>query len=109
MPKAKRHKSLLKRITISKTGKARHMKAGFKHLRSAKSPDRRRRLRKGGWVDSADTKRLSRMVFQRIRGKSQPRSAITRSPNPEERAERNAETREANKAAREAYFAQAQG
>lgn len=109
MPKAKPHKSLLKRLVFSKTGKARHTAAGYKHLRSAKSPDRLRRLRQGSWVDSADTKRLSRMVFMRLRGSQQPKSAISRSPNPEERAEQVAEARKANQAAREAYFAQAQG
>lgn len=109
MPKAKPHKSLLKRVRVTKTGKVRHAKAGYKHLRSAKSPDRLRRLRSGSFVDSSDTKRLSRMIFQRLRGASQPRSALTTSPNPEQRAERVAEAREANKAAREAYFAQAEG
>ncbi len=109
MPKAKPHKSLLKRIRITKTGKVRHAKAGFKHLRSHKSPTRRRRLRKSGWVEGADTKRLSRMIYMRLRGAGQPRSAIRRNPTPEQRAERVAAAREVNKAAREAYFAQAQG
>ncbi|GAB4520871.1 MAG: hypothetical protein Tsb0013_24330 [Phycisphaerales bacterium] len=107
MPKAKPHKSLLKRLVLSKTGKARHTAAGYKHLRSAKTADRKRRLRRGSWVDSADTKRLSRMIFTRLRGKQQPKSAITRSPNPDERASRVAEARERNKAAREAFFADA--
>ncbi len=107
MPKAKPHKSLLKRLVITKTGKARHTAAGYKHLRSGKSPDRLRDLRRGSWVDSSDTKRLSRMIYVRLRGAQQPKSAMTRSPNPTERAEKVSEAREANKAAREAFFADA--
>ena len=107
MPKAKPHKSLLKRLVLTKTGKARRNAAGYKHLRSAKSPDRLRRLRRGSWIDSSDTKRLSRMIYVRLRGKQQPKSAITRSPNPEERKAKVAEARERNQAAREAFFANA--
>lgn len=95
MPKLKRHKSLLKRLRFTATGKAKHAKAGSKHLRSSKSPKRLRRLRKASYVSSADARRLSRMVNQRIRGKDQPRAALRRSLSP---AERKAK-REAAKAA----------
>ena len=95
MPKNKPHKGLLKRVTITKTGKVRHAKAGFKHLRSGKSPKRLRRLRRGGYMSSADTRRLSKMLFRRLRGREQPITAIRRSPSP---AERKAK-REAAKAA----------
>jgi large subunit ribosomal protein L35 len=95
MPKNKTHKGLLKRIRITKTGKVRHAKAGFKHLRSAKSPDRLRHLRRGGMLDSADTKRLGKLLFRRLRGAQQPRSAIRRNPTPAERAEKRAEARKA--------------
>lgn len=95
MPKVKTHKALLKRIKISKTGKVNHNKAGYKHLRSAKSPTRKRRLRGGSLASTADAKRLSKLLFMRLRGRDQPRSAIRRSPSP---AERKA-AREAAKAA----------
>lgn len=85
MPKAKPHKGLLKRIRISKTGKVKHNSAGYKHLRSSKTPTRLRRLRRGSYMSSAETKRLSRLLMRRLRGAQQPRSAIRRSPSPEER------------------------
>ncbi|MCB9843773.1 MAG: 50S ribosomal protein L35 [Phycisphaeraceae bacterium] len=85
MPKAKPHKGLLKRIRISKTGKVKHNCAGYKHLRSAKTPTRLRRLRRGAYMSSAETKRLSRLLMRRLRGAQQPRSAMRRSPSPEER------------------------
>ena len=96
MPKNKPHKGLLKRIRITKTGKVRHNKAGYKHLRSHKSPDRLRRLRKGSVMSSADTRRMSKLLFRRLRGKDQPRSAIRRNPSPAERAEMRAKAREAS-------------
>ncbi|MEM9083655.1 MAG: bL35 family ribosomal protein [Planctomycetota bacterium] len=95
MPKVKPHKGLLKRISITKTGKVRHRKAGSKHLRSAKAAKRLRRLRSGSYVSSASTRRLSKMIFRRLRGREQPLTAIRRSPSP---AERKAK-REAAKAA----------
>lgn len=99
MPKNKTHKGMLKRIRITKTGKLRHKKAGSKHLRSAKSPARLRRLRKDGFMSSAEAKRLGRLLNRRLRGATQPRSAIRRSPSPEER---RAKREAARKAAAEA-------
>ncbi len=81
--KTKPHKGLLKRIRISKTGKVTHASAGFKHLRSSKSATRLRRLRKGDYMSSADTRRMSKLLFRRLRGREQPRTAIRRSPSPE--------------------------
>jgi len=95
MPKVKTHKGLLKRIRITKTGKVRYNRAGYKHLRSHKSPDRLRRLRRGGFMESADTKRMSKLLFRRLRGANQPRSAIRRNPSPQERAEMRARAKEA--------------
>lgn len=94
MPKNKTHKGLLKRIRITKSGKVRHNRAGSKHLRSAKSPNRLRRLRGGSMMASADAKRLSRLLFRRVRGKNQPRSSIRRSPSPTQRAEMRARAKE---------------
>lgn len=96
MPKTKSHKGLLKRIRFTKTGKARHKRAGCKHLRSAKTPKRLRRLRKETYMRTADARRLSRLAGRRIRGAEQPRTAIRRSPSP---AERKAMREEAKKAA----------
>ncbi len=85
MPKMKTHKGLMKRIRLTRTGKARHKQAGAKHLRSAKSPKRLRRLRKEAYMKTSDAKRLSRLLGIKIRGREQPRSAVRRSPSPAER------------------------
>lgn len=95
MPKAKPHKGLLKRIRITKSGKVKHNKANYKHLRSHKSPSRLRRLRKQSFMSSAETKRLSRLLMRRLRGAQQPRSAIRRSPSPEQRREMREAARKA--------------
>lgn len=83
--KAKPHKGLLKRIRITKTGKIRHRSANFKHLRSSKSGKRLRQLRKNPFLSSPDAKRLERLLFRRLRGRTQPRAAIKRSPSPAQR------------------------
>jgi large subunit ribosomal protein L35 len=98
MPKNKTHKGLLKRVRVTKTGKVRHAKAGFKHLRSHKSGKRLRRLRRGGICRASDTQRMSKLLFRRLRGKNQPRSAMRRNPTPEERKAKRAAAREAAKA-----------
>ncbi len=99
MSKNKSHKGLLKRIRVSKTGKIRHKSANFKHLRSHKSGQRLRRLRKGSFMASADSKRLEKLLFRRLRGRTQPRAAIRRSPSPaESKARKEAKAAEAAKA-----------
>lgn len=85
MPKNKAHKGLLKRIRISKTGKARHRSAYHKHLSSHKSGKRLRHLRKDPYMHSSDAKRLEKLLFRRLRGRNQPLSAMKRSPSPEQR------------------------
>lgn len=85
MGKNKTHKGLLKRIRISKTGLVRHRKAGSKHLKSTKSAKRLRRLRGGSWMSTAESKRLSKLLFRRLRGKEQPRTSLRRSPSPQDR------------------------
>jgi large subunit ribosomal protein L35 len=85
MPKNKLHKGLLKRIRISKTGKVRHRAAGHKHLRSGKGGKRLRRLRKDPYMANPDAKRLEKLLFRRLRGRTQPRTAIRKSPSPAQR------------------------
>ncbi len=85
MHKNKPHKGLLKRVRITKSGFVRHNRAGYKHLRSTKSPNRLRRLRGGSVASDPDAKRLSRLLYRRLRGKTQPRTALRRSPTPSER------------------------
>lgn len=95
MPKNKSHKGLLKRIRISKSGKIRHRMAGHKHLRSGKGGKRLRQMRKDPYMASADTKRLEKLLFRRLRGRTQPKAAIRRSPSPaQRRAAREAAAKE---------------
>lgn len=82
MRKNKPHKGLLKRIRISKTGKVRHRSACHKHLRSGKGGKRLRQLRKDPYMANPDAKRLEKLLFRRLRGRTQPRTALRRSPSP---------------------------
>lgn len=85
MPKCKSHKGTLKRIRISKSGKIRHRSANHKHLSSRKSAKRLRQLRKDPFMSNPDAKRLEKLLFRRLRGRTQPKSAMRRSPSPEQR------------------------
>lgn len=87
----KPHKGILKRMRISKTGKVKHKSANSKHLKSAKSPSRLRRLRKDRFLKSTETKGLELLLFRRLRGREQARSVIKRSPSPAERKAAQAE------------------
>jgi len=86
MPKTKPHKGLAKRIRISKTGKVRHRSAFHKHLSSHKSGKRLRQLRKDPMVANPEAKRFEKLLFRRLRGRTQPRASIRRSPAPGEGA-----------------------
>jgi large subunit ribosomal protein L35 len=91
MPKNKNHKGLGKRMRITKSGKIRHRSANHKHLRSGKGGKRLRQLRKDPYMSSADAKRLEKLLFRRLRGRNQPKTAIRRSPSPAERKAQRAE------------------
>lgn len=81
----KPHKGLLKRVRVTKSGLVKHKSANSKHLKSGKSPNRLRKLRKSRFALSTEGENLQLMLHQRIRGIDQPRTAIRRSPNPEQR------------------------
>lgn len=85
MPKNRPHKGFLKRVRISKTGKVRHRSAYHKHLSSAKSGKRLRQLRKDRYAANPEAKRFEKLLFRRLRGRTQPRTALRRSPNPAQR------------------------
>lgn len=87
MPKMKTHKGLLKRVRLTRTGLARHKKSGCKHLRSHKSPKRLRRLRQDSYASTAVTRRLTRLLGTKVRGREQPAGSVRRSPSPAERRE----------------------
>jgi len=84
MPKNKSHKGLLKRVRISKTGMVRHRSANHKHLRSGKGGKRLRQLRRDPYMANPDAKRLEKLLFRRLRGRTQARAALRRSPSPAE-------------------------
>jgi len=54
MPKLKTNRSAKKRIRITKTGKAKHFKAGRGHLLTLKSAKRRRHLGKAGFISKGE-------------------------------------------------------
>src|SRR3954468_10694322 len=85
MPKNKNHKGLLKRMRITKSGKIRHRSANHKHLRSGKGGKRLRQMRNDPYMSSADAKRLEKLLFRRLRGRTQPLTALRKSPSPAER------------------------
>lgn len=85
MPKNKLHKGLLKRIRISKTGKVRHRSAYHKHLSSHKTGKRLRQLRRDTIVSSPEAKRFEKLLFRRLRGRTQPRASVKVSPSPAQR------------------------
>lgn len=87
MPKNKIHKGLLKRVRISKSGKVRHRSAFHKHLSSHKSGKRLRQLRKDRYAANPDAKRFEKLLYRRLRGRTQPMSALRSSPSPEARRE----------------------
>ncbi|HED54974.1 MAG TPA: 50S ribosomal protein L35 [Phycisphaerales bacterium] len=85
MPKNKIHKGLLKRVRISKTGKIRHRSAYHKHLSSHKSGKRLRQLRKDRFAANPEAKRFEKLLYRRLRGRTQPRASLRSSPTPEAR------------------------
>ncbi|RMH13033.1 MAG: 50S ribosomal protein L35 [Planctomycetota bacterium] len=91
MPKLKTHKGLLKRVRITKTGKVRHRSAFHKHLSSHKSGKRLRQLRKDPYAANPDAKKFEKLLWRRLRGRTQPRTALKRSPSPQARAAMRAE------------------
>lgn len=91
MPKAKNHKGLLKRIRITKTGLVRHRSANHKHLRSGKGGKRLRQLRKDPFMSNPEAKRIEKLLFRRLRGRSQSRATLKKSPTPAQSKARRAE------------------
>jgi large subunit ribosomal protein L35 len=54
MPKLKTNRSVKKRIRITKSGKAKHFKAGRRHLLTGKRAKRKRLLGKPGFVSKGE-------------------------------------------------------
>ena len=95
MPKNKPHKGMLKRVRITGTGKVKRRSAFHKHLSSHKSGKRLRHLRKDRYLAGSDAKKYEKLLFRRLRGREQARSALRRSPSPEQRRAMRAAAAEA--------------
>jgi large subunit ribosomal protein L35 len=62
MPKVKTKRGLAKRVKMTGTGKIRRYRAGKSHILTKKSRARKRRLRRGDLIHSADLKRIRRLL-----------------------------------------------
>ncbi len=62
MPKMKSNRAAMKRFRKTGTGKIRRRKAYASHILGKKSPKRKRRLRQGTLVDTADRRKIDRML-----------------------------------------------
>ena len=62
MPKLKTKKGIRKRFRVTKSGKIKHGKAGKGHLNSSKEEERKRKLKKPGYVDKTQVKMIKRML-----------------------------------------------
>ncbi|MBI4126029.1 MAG: 50S ribosomal protein L35 [Deltaproteobacteria bacterium] len=62
MPKMKTRKSAAKRFRSAGKGKFKFKKAGLRHLLSARTTNRKRNLRRGGYVSKANQKQVEGML-----------------------------------------------
>ncbi len=62
MPKMKSNRAAYKRFGKTGSGKLKRRRAYHNHILTKKSSKRKRTLREGTLVDSADVKRISRML-----------------------------------------------
>jgi len=62
MPKMKTHRGAAKRFKTTGSGKVARSRNNKQHILTKKSPKRKRRLRKGALVSSADEKRIKQMI-----------------------------------------------
>jgi large subunit ribosomal protein L35 len=62
MPKMKTNRGARKRFKATASGKIKRRKAFKSHILTKKSRDRKRRLRKGAYVDKTDAPRIKRLI-----------------------------------------------
>ncbi|MDK2985522.1 MAG: large subunit ribosomal protein [Clostridia bacterium] len=62
MPKMKTHRGAAKRFKRTATGKIKRKKAYKSHILGKKTAKRKRNLRKSGLVNSADEKRINKLI-----------------------------------------------
>ena len=62
MPKIKTHKGSAKRFRVTKNGKVKRGKAYRSHILNKKSTKRKRKLRKGGYLATANAATIRSMI-----------------------------------------------
>jgi len=62
MPKIKTNKSAAKRFSFTKKGKIKRRQSFSRHLATAKTAKRKRKLRRAGLVDKADAGRIKKLM-----------------------------------------------
>jgi ribosomal protein L35 len=86
MGKFKPHKGLLKRIRITKSGKIKGRVANGSHLRSPKSPDRIRGMRKARYLSNKGVlKRVTHLLGRSVTSAQQPEAQQERTESPRRR------------------------
>lgn len=62
MPKMKTHSGAKKRFKLTKSGKVKRACANKAHILNKKSTNRKRRLRKGGYVDVSNERAIKLLI-----------------------------------------------
>lgn len=62
MPKVKSHSGAKKRFRVSGSGKVKFSKAGRGHFLTEKSSNRRRKIKKGSFVNGKHAENIKRMI-----------------------------------------------
>lgn len=62
MPKIRTNRAAAKRFSVTKNGNIKRMKAGARHLKTAKSPKRVRNLRAATLLSDAEKNRINKLL-----------------------------------------------
>ena len=62
MPKQKTNRSAAKRFSKTASGLIKHKKKGLRHKLEGKSKDRKRDLRRAGYLEGANADQVARMI-----------------------------------------------
>ena len=62
MPKMKTNRAAAKRFSKTGTGKIKHKQKGLRHKLEGKSKDRKRDLRRAGYLEGANADQIARLI-----------------------------------------------
>lgn len=62
MPKMKSHSGAKKRFKVTKTGKVKYAATDRGHFMTEKSQDRKRKLRKGGYLSGKQAQNIKKLI-----------------------------------------------